>query len=117
MKFESDIQLDRMQRMGKPRAAGNFPRPIVARFEQYKDREEVRMAAPRTLVGTKYGDNDQYPKEVEDRRKKLYPVMREVRRENKKAVLVVDKLYINNDLYVTPSETQNKKEASVTRSS
>ena len=109
MKFGSDIQLNRVHRMGKPRAASSFPRPIVARFERYKDRKAVRRAAQRTLVGTKSGVNEQYPKVVEDKRKKLYPVMREARRENKKAVLVVDKLYINNYVYVTPSETQIKK--------
>ena len=81
MKIESDIQLNRVHRMGKPRAAGSFPRPIVARFERYKDREAVRRAAPRTLVGTAFGVNEQYSKEVEDRRMKLYPVMREATRE------------------------------------
>ena len=38
-------------------------------------------------------------------------------RQKETTVVVVDKLYINNDLNVTPSETQNKKEAGVTRSS
>ena len=45
--------LDRVHKLQKPRAADSFPRPIVAGFERYKDREAaVRRAAPRTLVGT-----------------------------------------------------------------
>ena len=50
MKFGSDIQLDRVHGMGKPRAGASFARPVVAKFERHKDREAVGRAAPRTLA-------------------------------------------------------------------
>ena len=49
MKFDCDIRLVSVHRMGRPRTS--FPRRIVATFERYKDREEVRKAAPRAVVG------------------------------------------------------------------
>lgn len=42
---------------------------------------------------------DQLPKEVQDHRKSLIPTMLDARRRSKTAVLVRDKLYINNRLY------------------
>lgn len=94
-----NIEFERVHRAGQPRQAG-APRIIIAKFSHFKDRERVRRAAPTTLKGTEYGINEQFPKEIEDRRKKLYPVMRQARRQSKKAVLVKDKLYIDNELYV-----------------
>ena len=35
--------------------------------------------------------------------------MREARRQNKQAVVVVDKLYIHNDLYATPSDEEGEE--------
>jgi hypothetical protein len=48
--------------------------------------------------------NEQFPIEVEERRRKLYPVLREYRDKNlnneyNKCVLVRDKLYVNGRLY------------------
>ena len=44
--------------------------PIVCRFKNFKDREVVRKAA-RELKGTRYGVSEQFPKEINDRRKLL----------------------------------------------
>jgi hypothetical protein len=39
---------------------------------------------------------DQYPQEINDRRKEFISVMLEARKAGKKAIFVRDKLYINN---------------------
>jgi hypothetical protein len=48
---------------------------------------------------TPYNVSDQYPPEVQQRRRELIPKMLAARRDGKKATLVRDKLYINNKLY------------------
>lgn len=68
------------------------PRPIVANFVLYTEREKVRKAAPTTLGGKPYGINDQFPKEINDRRKLLYPQYKLAKRQGKKAVVIAEKL-------------------------
>ena len=41
----------------------------------------MRQAAPRTLLGTNYSVNEQFPAEIEERRKQLYPVAKNARRD------------------------------------
>ena len=44
--FINTVVFDRVQRIGRPkRFIGANPRPIVARFERYRDRETIREAA------------------------------------------------------------------------
>ena len=51
------------------------------------------------LRDSPYNVMEQFPPEVQAKRKLLYPVMMDARKSGKKAVLVRDKLYINNKLY------------------
>jgi len=69
-------------------------KPIVCRFKNFKDREVVRKAA-RELKGTRYGVSEQFPKEINDRRKLLWPYFQEARRQNKKTYFKRDRLYID----------------------
>lgn len=43
--------------------------------------------------------NDQFLKEIAERRKVLYPIFKENRLKGKRVALVVDKLYIDNQLF------------------
>lgn len=52
------------------------PRPIVAKFEQFKQKELVKSRG-RQLKGTTFGLNDQYPKEIQEHRKILYPILKD----------------------------------------
>lgn len=97
--IQEEIEIERIHRFG--RRFGDRPRPIVVRFSRYKQRELIRKKA-RELKGTGYGIHEQYPHEIERVRKELYPVLRQARAWNNKAVLIKDKLYINNKLYVFP---------------
>jgi hypothetical protein len=74
MEITDDMEFHRVHRMGKK--IGNKHRPIIAKFVLHKDKERVRRAAPGTLRGKPYGVNEQFPKEINERRKQLYPEAR-----------------------------------------
>ena len=103
----NDIVFDRVHRLGRPRRDQQVnPRPIVAKFERYKDREFIRQCS-RDLNEKKndYFIREQFPPEIRAKRKLLYPVMRTYARDPQNRVaLVRDKLYINGQLYI-PQES------------
>ena len=99
-----DISFERVHRMGKYREYSEKPRNIVAKFSFYKDREKVRTRAPRKLKGSRIWVNEQFPPEIEARRKKLYPVMRQAKADNRRVKLVRDILYIDGQIYA-PEDT------------
>ena len=92
----TEIKLHRAHRIGTFKR-GNT-RPIVAKFTYYPDRQKVRKAA-KNLKGTEFGISEQYPREIMEKRKQLIPVMKSARANGKEAHLMLDKLYINNQLY------------------
>lgn len=100
-----NITFHRVHRLGGKKVGNNRPRPIVAKFEHYKHKELVQKQG-RQLKGTNFGMNDQYPREILDRRKRLFPIRKQLISEGKKATISVDKLYVNGQLYrdreVTP---------------
>ena len=61
----NSIKFERVHRMPSNRdPQRNTPRPIVAKFTYFKEREEVRRSGY-MLKGTKCGRNEQFPKEIE----------------------------------------------------
>ena len=66
MHIHTEIQFDRVHRLGKFRPNQNYPRPIIAKFTNYKDKEYVRRAAPKTLIGTQFRVNEHFPQEIEN---------------------------------------------------
>lgn len=91
-----NITFHRVHRLGKPSTKG--PRPIIAKFEHFKQKELVRSRG-RELKGTSFGLNEQYPHEINERRKVLYPILKENRQNNRRASIIVDKLYIDGQLF------------------
>ncbi|CAG2252399.1 unnamed protein product [Mytilus edulis] len=89
------IEFGNVHRFGRYQGGG---RPIVARFLYHCDLQYVLDNAYR-LRNTRYGIKQQFPKEIEDRRRKLYPIMKEAKRNRKIATLVRDRLFIDNELY------------------
>ena len=79
---------------------------IVCRFQNFKERERVRKSA-KELKGTVYGISEQFPKEVNDKRKELWPQFQEARRQNKKAHFKRDRLYVDGT-EVFPSVKHNR---------
>jgi hypothetical protein len=85
----------------------NKTRPIVVKFN-YNSKLTVKVHWNLFyLYPTPYTVTDQYPPEVQQQRRKLIPVMVSEQKTEKKAVLVRDKLYINNSLYKPGSSTLN----------
>lgn len=72
--------------------------PIVARFLYHKDLEFVLKNAYK-LKGKPFGIKEQFPREIEERRRFLYPVVKKAKQENRQVALVRDKLYVDNVLY------------------
>lgn len=109
------MEFDRLHRLGRPRRSRvSNPRPIVARFTRFKDRETIRNAA-KELNSKRNGFNirEQFPPEMEETRKTLYPVMRRYQQNpDNRVVLVRDKLYVNGEQYIHPSKSENKTDYS-----
>ncbi|KAK3082855.1 hypothetical protein FSP39_007224 [Pinctada imbricata] len=101
LKVEQRVEFHRVHRMGR-KIHGKI-RPIVAKFVQFKEREVVRKSVYTSLAGNdenkKYGINEQFPRIINERRKKLYPYYKSAKRQNKRAQLVVDKLFIDGELF------------------
>ena len=101
LKIAQDIvdgfQLERVHRMGS-NSSGTYatarPRNVVAKFLHFKDRETVRRARM-NLKGTGYFVNEQFPKEISDRRRELLPKMHQAKRDGKTSWLSYDTLYID----------------------
>lgn len=83
------------------------PPPIVVKFSFFKDREAVRRSG-RLLAGTRYGIHEQFPEEIEQRRKQLYPLLRQAKRDKKRAVLVKDKLFVEGAEVRPSSSTESR---------
>ena len=71
------IEFRNVHRFGKrPSPANNPPRPLLARFLYYNDLVQVKRART-CLRGKPFGINEQFPMEIEQRRKQLYPIIKE----------------------------------------
>ena len=96
------IKLHRAHRIGKYNAQKT--RPIVAKFAFYPERERVRYCA-KDLVYPK-GISQQFPQEILEIRKRLWPILKKARDEKKEAFFVADRLYINGHLYREPAKPE-----------
>jgi hypothetical protein len=72
-------------------------KPIVCRFKNFKDREVARKAA-RELKRTRYGVSEQFPKEINDRRKLPWPYV-------SKKIDAKTKKHISKKIYFTLTAT------------
>ena len=101
MGIEENVEFERVHRMGAKwkRSGERRIRPIVAKFSSHKIKEKVKFAA-KNLAATNIGVSEQFPPEIEAKRKELWPAYKQAKREGKKAKLVVDKLYVDNQLVI-----------------
>ena len=114
-------EYDRAHRFGKeyveryPDGSVKFmTKPIVCRFRNFKEREFVRKAA-RELRDTHFGISEQFPKEVNDKRKELWPHFQEARRQRKKAFFKRDRLFIDGVEYCPSKKDEEKRDDDVPR--
>ena len=106
-----NIEFGKIHRFGKrPSRENDPPRPIVARFLYYNDLVQVKRAGKYVRV------NEQFPMEIEQRRKQLYPITKEEKQKKSKVVLVRDRLYVNDELLMLDNErTRMEPHRSTTR--
>jgi hypothetical protein len=109
MEITDNMEFHRVHRMG--RKNGHKHRPIIAKFVLHKDKERVRRAAPGTLRGKPYGVNEQFPKEINERRKQLYPQYKAAKRQGKRASLISTNSTWKDDLYATSHRRHHRLRA------
>ena len=73
-------------------------RDIIIRFTRFQDRELV-WGQRKLLQGTNIVLKEDFPQEINKRRAQLYLVMVAARKDGKKAMLISDKLIIDNQKY------------------
>jgi hypothetical protein len=80
LEIEGNIELEYTFRLGKQRANTDKPRPIMVRFVRYRERMIVLKNAKK-LAGTGQAIAPDYPKEMQDRRARIVPIMHQMRRQ------------------------------------
>jgi len=76
------------------------------KLSTYQDNNFIKSFIKNLPIGTNVGISDDFPKEVDEIRRKLYPVLKAVKREKKEAYFKVEKLIINGSLYRGPETAQ-----------
>ena len=99
--FERDIQKQKFEietahQIGQKNQSSNA-RPLVAKFLRYQNKEFIRRWA-HLLKGTRISIAEHFPTEIAERRKALYPVLKQARGGGHKAVLIKDPLIIDSQL-------------------
>ncbi|ONI45401.1 hypothetical protein AN641_04290 [Candidatus Epulonipiscioides gigas] len=88
----NQITFHLVHRIGQRNTTNNLPRPIIAKFEHFKQKQQVQCQG-RQLKGTDFVLNDQFPREIMQRRKQLHPIWKKMIQQGKKAIITVDKLH------------------------
>lgn len=94
--------IDYVSRLGK--GTHNNCRPVLIRFTTLKKKLEV-LKNRNNLKNSKYNLDEDFSKELREKRKLLIPEMMRLRKENKRAVLRFDKIVILGEI-----QTQSQKD-------
>ena len=99
---EEQICFDRVRRISTRSQSSDRnpkPRPIIVKLTDFQDKVFIKSFIKNLPRGTGFGISDDFPKEVDEIRKKLYPILKAAKREKKAADLNVQKLVIDGALY------------------
>jgi len=100
---EESIQFDRVHRISARRVSrgtpNSKPRPIIVKLSSFHDKVFIKSFIKNLTKGRNLGISDDFPKEVEKMRKKLYPVLKAAKQEKRTAFFKVERLIINGSLY------------------
>ncbi|XP_060605357.1 uncharacterized protein LOC132757881 [Ruditapes philippinarum] len=99
--FRHNVKIDHAHRVGS--FSSTKTRPIVAKFNFFQDKLSVKQTAYSKQKETGIKVGDQYPKIIQERRRKLIPHLVSAKEQNKNAVLAYDKLFINGQRFIPPS--------------
>ena len=78
------------------------PRPIIAKLSDFQDKEFIKSFIKNLRKGCNFGISDDFPKEVKEIRKKLYPVLKAAKRDKRVAYFKVEILIVDKSLYRGP---------------
>ena len=92
------VKIDRPHHLGKKRNRLDKPRPIIVKFNCHQDQEFVGINAKK-LKATNFGISEQFPSEIEQTRRALYPELKKAKAAGKKVNMVRDQLFIDRMLY------------------
>ena len=98
LKIDIDMYVERAHRLGKPKIGTT--RQILAAFRDYRDTELI-MGNTRKLKGTLLSVNRDYPIEIIEARRDLYPMYKDWRdqnRYNKVSIQYPAKLIVNGEI-------------------
>ena len=103
---EANIHFDRVHRLSSRRASSNTPnakpRPIIVKLSDFHDKQFIKSFIKNLTKGRNFGISDDFPKEVEEIRKKLYPLLKAAKQEKRVAYFKVEKLIIDGSVYRGP---------------
>ena len=103
-KDEESIQFDRVHRVSARRVSSGTtnskPPPIIVKLSSFPDKEFIKLFIKNLTKGRNLGISDDFPKEVEEMRKKLYPVLKAAEQEKRTAFFKVERLIIDGSLYL-----------------
>lgn len=91
--FLEPPEIERAHRVGSPKS--NTPRPIVVKFNKYKDRHTV-LRNGKNLKGSSMFVNEDVSDRVNARRKEQMARLKEARNEGKIAYFILDRLVIKD---------------------
>lgn len=104
IKIEIESETEEIRRIGK--YIEGRARPVIIKLMKFNKKIEI-LKNSNNLKGTEIWIDEDYPKEVQEERRQLIPIMKTAREQGQKAQLRYNKLIINNELYKKdPGNTQ-----------
>ena len=100
-----DIRITRCHRLGPKRRDAKKPRSIIFKLHWFGDRELIWERKAK-LRGSNYWLDEDYPVEIENRRRILQPIASAARSQGKKARVQVDRLLVNGRPYTVDTISQ-----------
>ena len=104
-KHLDDIKFERVHRIPtrvREEKINQHPRPVIAKVSFFKDKQQIKSHIKHLPKGKRFGVADDFPKEVDEIRKELYPVLKQAKRDHKTAFFNVEKLIIDKAVYRGP---------------
>ena len=98
IRFERVYRIPTRQKQQQRSDPNSKPRPIIVKFSFFQDKEFV-WSFVKNLKGSGIAIENDYPREIDDIHKKLYPVFKQAKPQNNTAYFKVDKLIINGQIY------------------
>ena len=86
-KHLDDIEFERVHRIPtrvREEKINQHPTPIIAKVIFFKDKRQIKSHVKHLPKGKRFGVADDFPKEVDEIRKELYPVLKQAKRITKR---------------------------------